>query len=73
MEENKTSFRDHLTLLAESVELIEQTFLSKGEVEIKVKLEDAHYQELCMNLNNNINSNDFIIILGNINFTFSKK
>jgi hypothetical protein len=73
MEENKTSFRDHLTLLAESVELIEQTFLSKGEVEVKVKLEDAHYQELCMNLNNNINSNDFIIILGNINFTFSKK
>lgn len=73
MEENKTSFRDHLTLLAESVELIEQTFLSKGEVEIKVKLEDVHYQELCMNLNNNINSNDFIIILGNINFTFSKK
>ena len=72
MAEDITDFRDQLTMLAECVEILEQTFVSKGKVNIKVDLKESDNTDLCMKLNNNINSNSFVVILGTVEFTFSK-
>jgi len=46
MAENIENFRDQLTKLAESVELLENTFLNEGEIEIKVSLYEGTFLEL---------------------------
>jgi hypothetical protein len=73
MAKNIENFRDQLAKLAESVELLENTFISEGEVEIKVKLNEQTFNNLMLNLNNQPNSTNCVISIGSINFTFLKK
>jgi hypothetical protein len=73
MAENIENFRDQLTKLAESVELLENTFLNEGEIEIKVSLYEGTFLELMKNLNNKSSDNKVVISIGKVDFTFLKK
>jgi len=46
MAKDKESFMDELSKLAEVTNLIEESFLSKGEVNIIVELPEEHYKDL---------------------------
>ena len=70
---NIENFRDQLTKLAESVEILENTFLNDGIIEIKVSLEEDTFLDLMKNLNNKINDNKIVVSIGNVDFTFLKK
>lgn len=73
MAKNIENFRDQLTKLAESVEILENTFLNDGNIEIKVSLNEDTFLDLIKNLNNKTNDNKVVISIGNVDFTFSKK
>lgn len=73
MAKNIENFRDQLAKLAESVEILENTFISDGDVEINVKLDEESYNSLMINLNNQANKNNCIVSIGSINFIFLKK
>lgn len=73
MAKNIENFRDQLAKLAESVEILESTFINQGEVEIKVSLNEQTFNDLMLNLNNKPDSNNCVISIGSINFTFLKK
>ena len=42
------NFRDHLTKLAEAVEILENTFINDGEIRVVVTLDDTKYQMYCI-------------------------
>jgi hypothetical protein len=73
MVEDKESFRDELIKLAEIVEKIEDTFLTKSDINITTKMEENDFHKLLYLLNYNTNDTKCIISIGDINFTFLKK
>jgi hypothetical protein len=73
MGKNIENFRDELTKLAKAVEIIEDSFLSNGQTEVKVLLDDDTFFSLMRNLNNRTQDNKCIVSIGNVDFTFLKK
>ena len=74
MEEDKSNFRDELSLLAKISNDIESSILSKGDVKIIIELEPFEYNEIIKNFAAVYHSNDkFNIEISGINFTFVLK
>jgi hypothetical protein len=73
MAKNIENFRDQLTKLAESVEILENTFLNEGNIEIKVSLDEDTFLSLMDNLKNKNKEDKVVISIGNVDFTFLKK
>lgn len=67
------NFRDHLVKLAESVQILENTFLNNGEIGINVTLDESNYQDLMRTLNHQSNDIRCIVSIGSVDFTFLKK
>ena len=67
------NFRDQLTKLAESVEILENTFLNEGNIEIKVSLDEDTFLSLMDNLKNKNKEDKVVISIGSVDFTFLKK
>jgi hypothetical protein len=67
------SFRDQLTKLAEAVEILENTFINDGDIQVSVTLDDEKYQNLMRTLNYRSNDTKCVVSIGNVDFTFSKK
>ena len=53
MAKNIENFRDELTKLAEVVEILEKSFLSKGDIKVEVSLDDDTFSNLLKTLRNN--------------------
>ena len=66
------NFRDELAKLAQSVEILETTFISDSKQEIKITLDEQTFNSLILQLNNFSNDKSCIISLGNAQFIFSK-
>jgi hypothetical protein len=73
MGKNIENFRDQLGKLAEAVEILENTFINNGDLEIKVSLDKDTFISLISHLNNKSKDDRCVISIGNANFTFSKK
>lgn len=73
MGKNIENFRDELTKLAKAVEILEDSFLSNGQIEVKVLLDDDTFSSLMKNLNNKIQDPKCVVSIGNVDFTFLKK
>ena len=73
MGKNIENFRDELTKLAKAVEIIEDSFLSNGQTEVKVLLDDNTFSSLMRNLNNRTEDTKCVVSIGNVDFTFLKK
>jgi hypothetical protein len=73
MAKNIENFRDQLTKLAESVEILENTFLNEGNIEIKVSLDEDTFLSLMDNLKNKNKEDKVVISIGSVDFTFLKK
>jgi hypothetical protein len=73
MGKNIENFRDELTKLAKAVEIIEDSFLSNGQTEVKVLLNDDTFSSLMINLNNRTQDTKCLVSIGNVDFTFLKK
>ena len=67
------NFRDQLTKLAEAVEILENTFVNDGDIQVNVTLDETKYQSLMRTLNYQSNDNKCIVSIGNVDFTFLKK
>lgn len=67
------NFRDHLTKLAEAVEILENTFINDGDIGVVVTLDETKYQSLMRTLNYQSNDSKCIVSIGNVDFTFLKK
>jgi len=72
MGENQESFRDELIKLAESVEILENSFIGKHNIEISVSLDESDFSNVKDYVNEK-SSDKIIISIGKVNFTFSKK
>jgi hypothetical protein len=73
MAKNIENFRDELTKLAEVVEILEKSFLSKGDIKVEVLLDDDTFSNLLKTLRNNSEDLKCIISIGDVDFTFLKK
>lgn len=72
MAENNENFRDELTKLANVVEILENSFVGSGTVDIEIKITEDKLNYLRLNLNTP--KNDKVIInIERTNFIFSKK
>ena len=67
------NFRDQLTKLAEAVEILENTFINDGDIQVNVTLDETKYQSLMRTLNYQSNDTKGIVSIGNVDFTFLKK
>ena len=67
------NFRDQLTKLAEAVEILENTFVKDGDIQVNVTLDETKYQSLMRTLNYQSNDTKCIVSIGNVDFTFLKK
>ena len=67
------NFRNQLTKLAEAVEILENTFVNDGDIQVNVTLDETKYQSLMRTLNYQSNDTKCIVSIGNVDFTFSKK
>jgi hypothetical protein len=67
------NFRDQLTKLAEAVEILENTFVNDGDIQVNVTLDETKYQSLMRTLNYQSNDTKCIVSIGNVDFTFLKK
>ena len=72
MGENQESFRDELIKLAESVEILENSFIGKHNIEISVSLDESDFSNVKDYVNEK-SSDKIIMSIGKVNFTFSKK
>jgi hypothetical protein len=72
MGENQESFRNELIKLAESVEILENSFIGKHNIEISVSLDESDFSNVKDYVNEK-SSDKIIISIGKVNFTFSKK
>lgn len=72
MESNQESFRNELVKLAQSVEILENTFISNRSVEITTKIDENTFNQISGLLNYQKNEDKIIISIGNTNFIFSK-
>jgi hypothetical protein len=73
MAENKENFRDELEKMAEVVDILENTFIGKKNVEITVSLDEDIFENISNYLEYNKNLNKCIINIGGVNFIFLKK
>ena len=73
MAEDIENFRDQLTKLAEAVEILENTFINDGDIQVNVTLDETKYQSLMRTLNYQSNDTKCIVSIGNVDFTFLKK
>ena len=73
MAKNIENFRDELTKLEEVVEILEKSFLSKGDIKVEVSLDDDTFSNLLKTLRNNSEDLKCIISIGDVDFTFLKK
>jgi hypothetical protein len=67
------NFRDQLTKLAEAVEILENTFINDGDIQVNVTLDETKYQSLMRTLNYQSNDIKCVVSIGNVDFTFLKK
>jgi len=67
------NFRDQLTKLAKAVEILENTFINDGDIQVNVTLDETKYQSLMRTLNYQSNDTKCIVSIGNVDFTFLKK
>ena len=67
------NFRDQLTKLAEAVEILENTFVNDGDIQVNVTLDETKYQSLMRTLNYQSTDTKCIVSIGNVDFTFLKK
>jgi len=67
------NFRYQLTKLAEAVEILENTFVNDGDIQVNVTLDETKYQSLMRTLNYQSNDTKCIVSIGNVDFTFLKK
>jgi|TARA_R110000868_G_scaffold11055_6_gene54293 hypothetical protein len=59
--------------MAQSIEILENTFIKQGLDEIRVSLKEDTFNDLMVELNNNNKDDKCIVSIGNTNFIFSKK
>jgi hypothetical protein len=71
MGENQESFRNELIKLAESVEILENSFIGKNIIEISTLLGDDDFSTV-KNYVNEKTSDKITISIGKVNFIFSK-
>lgn len=71
MGENKESFMDELSKLAEITNLIDESFLSKGKVSLVVELPEEEYKEMMSNFREiDRNNSKCTISISDIDFNF---
>ena len=71
MGENKESFMDELSKLAEITNLIDESFLSKGKVSLVVELPEEEYKEMMSNFREiERNNSKCTISISDIDFNF---
>lgn len=73
MAKNIENFRGELSKMAQSIEILENTFIKQGLDEIRVSLKEDTFNDLMVELNNNNKDDKCIVSIGNTNFIFSKK
>lgn len=74
MGKDKKSFRDELEKLANISQLVDNSILSKGDVNIIVELESKEYLKIIKNFADIYkNSEEFVIEISDIKFTFVLK
>tara|TARA_R110001592_G_scaffold52584_3_gene160944 strand:- start:114 stop:341 length:228 start_codon:yes stop_codon:yes gene_type:complete len=74
MGENKSNFRDELSVLAKISNDIESSILSNGDVKIIIELEETKYYEIIKNFAQIYHHKDkFNIEISEVNFTFVLK
>lgn len=74
MGEDKSNFRDELSVLAKISNDIESSILFKGDVKIIIELESNEYYEVFKNFAEIYHQNDrFNIEISKVNFTFVLK
>lgn len=73
MAKNIEDFRGELSKMAQSIEILENTFIKQGLDEIRVSLKEDTFNDLMIELNNNIKDDKCIVSIGNTNIIFSKK
>jgi hypothetical protein len=73
MAEDKENFRDALEKMAEVVDILENTFIGKKNIEIGVSLDENTFESISNYLDYDKNLNKCIINIGGTNFTFLKK
>lgn len=74
MGKDKKSFRDELEKLANISQLVDNSVLSKGDVNIIVELESKEYLKIIKNFADIYkNSEEFVIEISDIKFTFVLK
>jgi|APGre2960657373_1045057.scaffolds.fasta_scaffold00996_2 hypothetical protein len=64
------NFRDQLTKLAESVEILENSFLINGDISVTTKLPEEDFNKLMRSLNNQSKENRCVLSIGNVDFIF---
>jgi hypothetical protein len=67
------NFRDHLTKFAQTVETLNQTFISDNEVDIVINVNSDLFDDLTRTLNSPSGDEKCVISIDNVNFTFLKK
>lgn len=73
MAKNIEDFRGELSKIAQSIEILENTFIKQGLDEIRVSLKEDTFNDLMIELNNNIKDDKCIVSIGNTNIIFLKK
>ena len=73
MAKNIENFRDELTKLAQVAEILEKSFLSKGEIKVEVSLDNDTFSNLLKTLRNNSDDLKCTISIGDVDFTILKK
>lgn len=71
MGQDKESFRDKLTKMAESVEILENSFIN-NTIEVKIKIQSQEFEEITTYLNADTSQNECIVSIGKTNFIFLK-
>jgi|688.fasta_scaffold236127_3 hypothetical protein len=72
MESNQESFRNELIKLAQSVEILENSFISNRKIEIITKIDENTFNQINNLLNYQKNEEKIIISIGNADFIFLK-
>ena len=74
MAENKESFMDELSKLAEITNIIEDSFLSKGDVSMVIELPEDEYRDLMSHFRElDRNKSKCTIEIGGVSFNFVLK
>lgn len=72
MGENQESFRDELIKMAQSVEILENTFIGENKIEITISVDENKFFKITNFLNRGFGENKIIISIGKTDFIFLK-